>query len=223
MSISNELPAKCQECAKSALPTIHGKCNFCRELEFQEAVLCHLNRCVQNSAEFRCYAFQPILKLAGPSVNKAPALYGGPKESLQKKSLLKLFRSDKIKYERALALQKLERDPDGVFAELKYHFAWNVIQRRPVLNPSNVYFDFVHDTFLRCSELVGGFVSLMWLAPDHIHVYVESDAEKSVETIIQKLKPFSIHAIVAEFPDIGESIDAGIGIWDAAYFSETVG
>lgn len=30
MSVSNELPEKCQECAKSVGPIIYDKCNFCR-------------------------------------------------------------------------------------------------------------------------------------------------------------------------------------------------
>lgn len=223
MSVSSEPPAKCRECAKSAVSIIHGKCNFCRELEFHEEVLCHLNRCIQNPADFRCHAFHPILKVVSPSKNKVPDLFGGPKDRLQRKFSMRLLRSDKIKYERALALQKLDRDPDGVFIEFKYHFAWNVIHRRPVFSPNNNIFDFVHNTFLECSKLVGGFVSLLWLAPDHVHLYVESDGENSVETMVREIKRFSNNAILGEFVDIKERLDAGNEIWDAAYFSETIG
>ncbi|MBW1741174.1 MAG: transposase [Deltaproteobacteria bacterium] len=108
-----------------------------------------------------------------------------------------------MKYERALAIQKLNRDPNGVFMEVRYHFAWNVIHRKPVFLSTNDYLDFVHDTFLKCSKFVGGFANLLWLAPDHVHVYVESDGEKSVETIIQQLKEFSRNAIIGEFRGAG--------------------
>jgi len=38
MSISSELPVKCQECAKSAERSIYTKCSFCREIDFSEAI-----------------------------------------------------------------------------------------------------------------------------------------------------------------------------------------
>jgi len=224
MSVSSELPAECQGCAKSAVPVIiHRRCNFCLELEFNEVVLCHLNRCIQDAPEFECHAFQPILKLASPSGNRVRDLPDGPKDLRQRRSFLKLLRSEKIKYERALALQKLERDPDGVFMELKYHFVWNVIHRRSVFSPTNDILDFLHDTFSGCNELVGGFVSLVWLAPDHVHLYVESDRENSVERMVQEIKRFSKNAIMEKFFGIKERLAGGNEIWDVAYFAETVG
>jgi len=92
-----------------------------------------------------------------------------------------------------------------------------------VFRTNSKYFGFVQDTFLKCGELVGGFASLLWLAPDHVHIYVESDGEKSVETIIHKIKEFSKNAIIERFPDAGERVAAGIEIWDEAYFAETMG
>ena len=121
MKVLNELPEKCQECAKSVGSTICDKCNFCRDLEFHEEILCHLNLCVQNPVNLRCHSFQPKLKLASPSVKRVPYVSSRPTNNLQKKSFQKLLRSDKIKYEKALALQKLGRDPNGVFMEFKYH------------------------------------------------------------------------------------------------------
>ncbi len=87
------------------------------------------------------------------------------KDNSPQNGFQKLLDSDKIKYQRALALQRLSREPDSVFIELKYHSAWNVIYRKPVFaHPANI-FDYVSDTFLKCSEIVGGFVDLLWLAP----------------------------------------------------------
>jgi len=202
---------------------IHGKCSFCQDLEFQEKVLCHLNRCVQNPAVFECYAFQPALKLVGSSDKEIPSSPNGVKDNSPQNGFQKLLDSDKIKYQRALALQRLGRDPDSVFVDLKYHFAWNVIYRKPVFaRPANI-FDFVSDTFLSCSEMVGGFVSLLWLAPDHLHLYVESDGKNSVETIAQEMKRVSAAAILAEFGDLKASLHAQKDLWDKAYFVETIG
>ena len=223
MSVSNELPEKCHACAKSVVSNIPGKCKFCRELEFHEEVLCHLNRCIQNPVNFRCHAYQPRLKLASPSVKRVADLSCRPTGDLQGTSLQKLLRQDKIKYERALALQKLERDPDGVYMELKYHLAWNVIYRGPVFMPNDDFFDFFHNTFLECSELVGGLVSLLGLAPDHVHLYLESDEKNSVETVVQEIKRFSKSALLSTFVDLKDGFEAGNELWDNAYFSETIG
>ena len=137
--------------------------------------------------------------------------------------LRKLLKSEKIKYQRALALQKIAHGPDDVFITLKYHFAWNVSRRRPFFERSGNIIDFVSDTFLDLSEGVGGLVSLLWLAPDHLHLYVESDGESSVETIAQEIKRGSAFPILAQLPDLKGNAGKKGGLWDKAYFVETVG
>ena len=223
MSSKNILPAKCRECAKSRRTNIYSKCDICRMLEFQEQVLCDLNRCIQDQAAFKCHAFQPILKLVGTVEDKVSDIKAAPSTSFKEKPFLELLRSDKIKYERALALQKLSLDPDSVILDLKYHFAWNVSQRIPVFVPANKFIGFLNDIFLRCGELINGFVGLLYLAPDHIHLYVESDGELSVEEMVNKIKQFSNPAILKVFPFLKGKFDVDIEIWDKAYFVETVG
>ena len=223
MNDSNMLPAKCRECARSKISHPHQKCRFCGELEFEESVLCDLNRCIQEEANFSCHAFQPILKLVSAPENKDAEQHDASPIRNKKESYLRLFDSDKIKYERALALQRLSRNPDDVYVLLKYHFAWNVTQRMPVFNPINNFMNFVHDTFLVCSERVGGFVDLLYLAPDHVHLYVESDGELSVEEMVHKIKRFSNNAILKEFPSVRDKLGGNTEIWDEAYFVETIG
>ena len=148
MTSTNHFPGKCQGCAKSSGPMIHGKCSFCQDLEFQEKLLCHLNRCMQNPAVFKCYAFRPILKLVGSSDQEIPSSPNRIKDNSSQNGFQQLLDSDKIKYQRALALQRMERDPDSVFVDFKYHFVWNIIHRKPVFAQPAKIIDFVSDTFL---------------------------------------------------------------------------
>ena len=222
MSSLNKLPLKCQECAKSKVSHFHRKCHFCRELEFQESVLCDLNRDVQDMTGFQCHAFEPRVRLVSRPENNVTDRFDRPSKSLQKKSYMRLFRSDKMKYERALALQKLGRDPEGIYVQLKYHLAWNVRHRMPVFNPINDFISFAHDTFLLCSEKVNGFVDLLYLAPDHVHLYIESDGELSVEEIVHRIKRFSNNAILEKYSFLREKFIKDAEIWDEAYFVETV-
>ena len=223
MSLQSQLPEKCGGCIKSSRHLIHPRCDLCKNLGFQEEVLCHLNRSVQDPEEFTCHAFQRILRLVNPSAQQVPFSPEGHKERGFQKSFHELLHSDKIGYERALALQRLDRDQDAIYLELKYHLAWNVIHRKPVFAGSENLIDFVSGTFSDCSDLVGGFVRLLWLAPDHLHLYVESDGEHSIESIAQEMKTVSASAILMEFADLKASLDAGNELWDIAYFVETIG
>jgi REP element-mobilizing transposase RayT len=219
-SSDNRLPAKCQECIKSSKPLIHGRCSFCQDLSFQEEVLCHLNRSTQNPTLFECHAFQPLLKLVASSGQE---IRPEPKVQSAEITLEKLLDSDKVKYQRALALQKLARNPDDVMIQIKYHFAWNVVGRRPVFAEPATTIDLISDTITTCSDAVGGFACLLWLAPDHIHVYVESDGEVSPENMAQKLKRILEIPVLGRFPDIIASPETEKRLWDEAYFVETIG
>jgi type I restriction enzyme R subunit len=127
------------------------------------------------------------------------------------------------KLEKALALQKLKQDPDEIIVDLKYHLLWNTAHRRPVFTPPKTYFENVFDLFLGFGELVGGTAALMWLAPDHVHIYVETDGEKSFEAIVRKLKATSSKAILEQFQNTKERLIKGGRLWDKAYFLETIG
>jgi len=66
-------------------------------------------------------------------------------------------------------------------------------------------------------------VNLLYLAPDHVHLHVESDGELSVEEMVHKIKRSSNNAIVEEFPSVKDKLGGGTEIWDEAYFVETIG
>ena len=64
---------------------------------------------------------------------------------------------------------------------------------------------------------------LLWLAPDHLHVYIESDGGKSIGAIIRKIKSFLTKEILANFQEIIKIFDQKGDLWDKAYFAETLG
>jgi putative transposase len=219
----NENPPKCLECHKFQSNRPIADCPVCRDLKFEEGILCDLNRDVQEGPPFVCHAFRPRLKLVDPQGKEKsarPALLDPKKRH---KSIQEIMASDKFKYQKALALQKLNRDPDEFFVELKYHLAWNVRYRKPVLVHEKEYLDFVLETLAGCGDLVGGAVRLIWLAPDHLHLYLKSDGERSIEAIVRKLKSTLNKGTLAKFPMIKKGLDKGSTLWDKAYFTETLG
>ena len=193
------------------------------ELKFQESILCNLNRCIQDKAGFKCHAFQPVLSLVSVSENRPTTQDNSSSRLYKREFYRKLYHSDKIKYERALAMQMLGRDPDGVYIQTKYHFSWNVTYRIPIFNPASNFTNFVHDNFLLCSGRVGGFVDLLCLSPDHVHLYVESNGALSVDEMVYKIKGFSNNNIIEKFPSVKDKLGGQAEIWDEAYFAETIG
>ena len=218
MPTSTEIPEKCRECRKYSRPTTHGKCTFCQNLAFQERILCDLNRRVQNLENFECFAFTPTLKLVGSSKQDELCVSNGSTEPFQN-----FLESDRFKYQQALAVQKMKNDPDAVFINIRYHLAWNVIHRRSLFPDPQTAFEVVNDAFFDSGSSVGSFVSLLWLAPDHVHVYIESDGEEPVETIAQEIKRISESSIFVRASEMGSNTVAGNYLWDKAYFAETIG
>ncbi len=219
-SSQNHFPEKCLACAKSSKPLISAGCRSCRDLDFQEEVLCELNRSTQDSGFFECHAFQPSLKLVASSGRETRM---APRANSVGITSERLLDSDKIKYQRALALQQLARNPDDIIIDIKYHFAWNVIGRRPAFAAPESMIDYIGNVVATCGEAVGGLAYLHWLAPDHIHLYVESDGEVSPDNMARELMRQTEVAILERYPDLIASTDAGAGLWGDAYFAETMG
>jgi REP element-mobilizing transposase RayT len=185
---------------------------------FKEEILCGLNRSIQDKNKgFECHAFKPDLKPVVSLVSESKVLSNDQTNKNASVNLEVLLNSDKFKYQRALSVQRLEQDPDAVYVEIKYHLVWNLISRRQVfVNPSDAV-NIFNDALPICNKFIGGFVSLLWLAPDHIHLYIESDGEKSVDAIIRYLKRASAKALYKTKGNLNG------GIWDKGYFVETLG
>ena len=216
------LPQRCHGCIKSAVAMVHERCEFCLALQFEEGVLCDLNRAVQEPSSFQCHAFQPKLEVIGKSAEKAVQAAENKRDSSSNGHHERLFETDEIKYARALALQRLNRDPDGVYLELNYHIAWNVVHRARVFRNPPEDFESLHGVFSNYSDLAGGFVTLLYLAPDHIHLYVVSDGERSIEAIVQEVKGRSENDLQSVLHQIAGGLRRADGLWDDGYFAETV-
>ena len=117
----------------------------------------------------------------------------------------------------------MKNDPDAVFINIRYHLAWNVVHRMSSFPEPQNAFKMVNGAFFDSGSSVGSFVSLLWLAPDHVHVYLESDGEEPVETIAQEIKRISESSILVRASEMGSNTVAGNYLWDKAYFAETIG
>jgi REP element-mobilizing transposase RayT len=114
-------------------------------------------------------------------------------------AIIKLMNSDKIRYQKAWALQQPEKDPDAIIVDLKFHYAWNVKGRRCLFTKSEEYFSRIYDAFSKNSIPSVLRAQLLWLAPEHVHVYCEADGERSVEDILIDMKKYLGQDLVKHF------------------------
>lgn len=220
------LPEKCQQCTKSKRTTVRTACRICADTDFERAVLCELHRKVQQETdEFECGAFTPVLFVAGAKdEDTSLETAQGLRENLLATQLavLRLMNSDKIKYQTALALQKLTEDPDAIIIDLKFHFAWSVQGRRGVFRDLEKYSVILSEILATAAIPSVRRAGLLRLAPDHVHVYCDSDGEKSPEDIVIGLKQISARGIMEKCPEVFSDFVGDREIWETGYFVETL-
>jgi len=217
-------PVRCQQCGKSQGNPVSNNCRLCADLNFSETILCELNRSVQQGGDtFKCDAFRPMMSLITAAGEATPGKVANSRGETVLARQLKKLHANKLQYRRALALQQLARDPDAANIELKFHYVWNTSGRRPLFADSTNYVDLLSEILVSASIRSVLYAGLLWLAPDHIHVYCESDGQYSPENIVDGLKHLLEQGISARFTDSAKAL-AGIGrIWDDGYFVETIG
>jgi REP element-mobilizing transposase RayT len=192
-------------------------------MRFPEEILCDLNRSAQSLKRFECFQFRPALRPVASSVIRTETFPERQMDEARTDNFQVLLNSDRFKYQRALAVQRLQRNPDTVFTDLKYHFVWNVTARKPLFTHPADDINIIQDVFSTCGGLVGDVVSVLWLAPDHMHLYVESDGGNSIDTVARKLKRVSATALQKNRSKRESFHKADHIIWDNVYFVETIG
>ena len=181
------------------------------EARFSEWIQCELNQSVQvGNKDFICGAYQPGLKIAGK-----PAVKSDIPRPLKSEELLSHSQRS-IKYKGAVAKQRLSRDPDLVSVTCKFHLVWSTKHRSKGFSERSSLADAITSAFYSCGDKIGGTADLLLVAEEHVHVFLRSDGEVALDTIVGILKEESMKTIKAQFKDMSDDI------WDASYFSETM-
>jgi REP element-mobilizing transposase RayT len=136
---------------------------------------------------------------------------------------LRLLNSPKIQYQKALYLQKLEAEPDAILCQLQYHICWSVRERKAVFTEAPQYLDVLADSLFQAQAPSVIDSHLLWLAPDHLHVYCESDGTASPEAIVVHLKRISAQAFMTEGSSPLPHCINPPDLWDESYFIESLG
>lgn len=211
----NEYPSRCRDCFKLNTLKSHLFCKFCEDTSLPETTLCGLNRSIQHDMmKFQCHAFQPMLR----DIKAVPSNQEKPEdiESPRKKIIQSMVQSDRSKYKNALSLQKLKRNPDAVILDLQYHLIWTIVNRKSLFK-SDEDIEKGWAIFRQCAEENDEYFKVIQIAPDHVHLLLESDGGKPIDTVIKNLNKQVNKAMQHTFDEVSGRI------WSDVYFVETVG
>ena len=206
------IPNLCQECHKQYHTTFVKECRFCSDQQFPEQILCNLVRDeIRDGDSFECHAFRPKLSLVNRDATEQPQT-----EDVSENTE---GMSPKEKWFEAYAVQQLEMNPDLIYANLRFHVVLSTVQRINLF--STVYVDRVNGIFNQAEyPFENTNIHLLCLAPDHIHLYVESSPDYSLDEVVNAVMEYSEREIPIQLPGLQQNRKL---IWERAYFSEGIG
>lgn len=201
------VPQKCQECFKFHNTTVVNSCEICNKMQFPEKNLCDLLRF--NETAFDCASYKPKIQL----INDKTKLKTQPEKSSDN------YASQRKKWTQSYLVQQQKQNPDQIQFKLRYHIV--LITH----NLSNVLLDQYYKSFSKILEntarsFYDTTIDLIWISSDHIHLYLDSSPDFSVDEIYQEVLKESQRVIYMKHPELKPKNG---DLWERSYFVETFG
>jgi REP element-mobilizing transposase RayT len=218
-----DIPERCNKCGvlKKKLP--YKNCLVCNDLGVQESMLCELNRNPDNSGKFACYSFLPLLRLMGSTKGKtSEKLPIVQEKEYYFEEVLKLH-GDPCQGKKGSGCNCMHDSPGLNHANLKFHILITVDKRRKIFKNSDPFVGSICNILADCDDLAGGRAYLVWLAPEHIHLYLETNGDKSIDVIVSQLKQAVSDALKEQYQELADLFPSGALLWSNSYFVETIG
>ncbi len=208
----------CKNCHKYHNHTILKDCPICNKLEFPENIFCQLTRGGQKGSKlFECVAFSPSLFI----VDKNNIKRDVQSSNLIKNEIKEVSISKNVKWFQAYADQQLKIDPDQIFFKLKYHICLCTWKRKRFFYDTNIYIGKISDILKEIGVLFEETIQiyLLWLGVDHIHLYINSAPDYSIDDIVNKTIK-NLERDIIKFPKFYNNDDY---ILERNYYTETIG
>jgi len=210
--MSGIIPNLCQKCHKHHHTTCVKECRLCSDLQFPEQILCNLVRDdIRDEDSFECHAFRPNLSVVSRD-DTEPSQMEDASENTE-------GMSPKEKWFKAYAVQQLGMNPDLIYANLRYHVVFSTVQRTKLFSHQD--FERIDNIFHQAEfPFENTNVHLLCLAPDHMHLYIDSSPDYSLDEIINVVMESSEREIVVQLSGLQKSSNS---LWERAYFFEGIG
>ncbi len=204
-------PKLCLNCFKNINETIVLACEACERFQFPEKILCDVARLNAGHDSFECNSFKPKFSLV-QKVAKAEA----ESDPIQEFGRTK---TEREKWIVSYIVQQHKLNPDQVQFKLKYHLV--LITNNRIALFSDKYFQTFSEIFNRVgNSFQDTDIEVIWLASDHLHLYLNTSPDYSIDEITQSIIKKSEFEIINRIPDFQKDTN---NIWKYDYFVETVG
>jgi putative transposase len=201
------IPQLCKNCFKFHNETILSSCDVCSKLQFLEKHLCDLLRF--NKKGFACYAYKPKLQLVNSK----------QKSNLEIEQEASLLTTQRNKWQTTYYVQEQKENPNQIQFKLKYHIVILTSARSAIL--SEKYYSSFSKIFSNTAKSIDNTVTeLMWISSDHLHLYIDSSPDFSIDEIFQTVSSNSERIILMKHPELNVKKK---NLWENSYFVETLG
>ncbi len=212
------LPKRCSLCqARSKNLPLHD-CQICMDQGITESFLCDLLREGADLTSFDCHSFRPYLTLVGKKEKSSGSLSVCQDKKGYFNDVVQMISSGRCAGGGCGGGQ-CGSDNKKIPGSKKYHVVWSIHQRNPLFAKSERYVSYLHDVLLSCGRLLKGKVLLLWLAPDHLHLYVEFAGSDPIEEVVDDLQELVHDALTEEFHEFA---NVGSMIWEKDFFLEEI-
>ena len=196
-------------------------CQVCRDQGMSESFLCNLVRQSSSEKSFTCHTFRPNLSLVGKKKlgSSQIAVCQGKEDYFA--DVVRQIGSGGCGSGGTCGSGLCGAGQDAKGSCRKFHAVWVVRGRRSLFSKSSQYVSFLHDVFLSCGHLMSGKVLLVWLAPDHLHLYLENDGKEAMADIMEDMQGLVHDALVQEFPGLKKEYGNSV-IWESSFFMEEI-
>lgn len=214
--------SRCIHCRIHKRDEPNKDCQICIDQAMRESFICGMLNSQVEKETFRCQAFQPSLSLVG-NVKKRTC-----KDIVtvcEDKSKYFTEIVDNILYGRCSRSGGCGACGDkrnGQKIKNRFHIVWAVKERKSLFTNSRRYLSYLHDAFLTCGTLMTGKTVLLWLAPDHLHFYLETPDIETVGEIVEDLQGIIHDALVEKFVEVRDISPDNSLLWETSYFIESI-
>lgn len=214
-----EIPARCTHCLAYAFDQPQNSCQVCRDQAMSESYLCNIVRRSSSSQSFKCHAFRTNLTLVGKEAERGAGLSVCQEKEAYFADVVRSFSAGRCSDGGGCGNPGCQPDKNGETS--KFHVVWVARQRKPLFAASSRFVSFLHDVFLSCGRLMAGKVLLLWLAADHLHLYLECAAWEHESEIMEDMQGLVHDALVQEFSGLEKEYGKTM-IWERDFFLEEI-
>jgi len=211
--------ASCNDCFKHHHNVIAKDCSICQKLAFEESILCSLLQPAKNDVEIDCFAYKHNLSVVTTVDNgdaeKPNTVLQDSKDNIWDDKQFQM--SNKHKWLKALALQKLSFSPDQIITNLSFHICLVTKAREPLFLDTDIDLSSI---FSEAGSLFDGHLEVLSYGKDHIHLYANTSPDFSLDDVVNKALSFAEPKIKELYPELFKD---KMTLFEKAYFAESIG